>query len=564
MLEGGNAKLSAPEIPVTLHDSLMARLDRMGAAKEVLQVGAVIGSEFSYELLQAVQPNGDEQLQQALHTLADAELLYVRGIVPDAIYQFKHALIRDAAYVALLKSRRKDLHRLIAQTITEKFQALKAAQPEVLARHWAEAGETEQAIAEWSRAAKAAQARNAFIEAQRSLQQALALLNLLPESRERDVRELKLRESLVLMLHFTRGWGAAEAVEASARIALLAEKSGNLQRLVWSGFGRSFHAFQAGDLSTAAELADEALELALREGNPTAIATLRMMQLMVHYHRGDLAGAEKHFAAGLKFFDDPAFRQTPYGGAIAVFAWASFTAWMLGRADVARERLAKMTAAVNPANPHDLEWSDLLPISLYALMRDYGTVEALAARTLDLCEQYGFPNDAAESRFWLGRARVQLGPGAEGIILMHEGINALRQIGSHPSLPFYITFMAEAQLRVGAIGNALETIEQALSFNPEEAVDRPETLRIRGEIHLKQGILRLAQADFRDSIAMARRMGAKAWELRTTMSLAKLLDSQGCRDEARTMLADIYNWFTEGFDTADLKEAKALLDELGG
>ena len=150
VLESGNAKVSEREIPVTLHDSLMARLDRLGTAKEVLQIGAVIGSEFSYELLQAVHPSGDEDLHQALHTLADAELLYVRGIAPDATYQFKHALIRDAAYDALLKSRRKDLHRLIARTISEQFQALMAAQPEVLARHWAEAGETEQAIAEWS------------------------------------------------------------------------------------------------------------------------------------------------------------------------------------------------------------------------------------------------------------------------------------------------------------------------------------------------------------------------------------------------------------------------------
>jgi class 3 adenylate cyclase/tetratricopeptide (TPR) repeat protein len=562
LLESGSGKLTTREIPATLHDSLMARLDQLGAAKEVLQVAAVIGGEFSYELLQALHPVAKEGLQRLLHHLTDAELLYVRGIPPDAIYVFKHELIRDAAYEALLRSRRKELHSLVARTIEKEFTAFGKAHPEVLASHWTEAGETEHAITEWSRAAKAAQARNAFIEAQLSLQHALALLNLLPESRERDVRELKLRESLVLMLHFTRGWGAAEAVEASARIPLLAEKTGNRQRLVSSGFGRSFHAFQAGDLSTAAELADEALKLALREGNPTTIATLRMMQLMVHYHRGDLASAEKHFAAGLKFFDDPTFRQTPYGGAIAVFAWGSFTAWMLGRADVARQRLAKMTAAVNPANPHDLEWSDLLPISLYALMRDYETVEALAARTLDLCEHHGFPNDAAESRFWLGRARAQLGPAAEGIALMQEAINALRQIGSHPSLPFYITCMAEAQLRVGAIGNALETIEQALNFNPEEAVDRPETLRICGEIHLKQGNLRLAEADFRDSIAMARAMSAKAWELRATMSLARLLNQQERSDEARSMLAEIYNWFTEGFDTADLKDAKALLDEL--
>jgi len=158
VLESGNAQLSGHEIPVTLHDSLMARLDRLGAAKEVLQTGAVIGGEFSYELLQAVQPNGDEQLQQALQALTDAELLYMRGIAPDAICQFKHALIRDAAYEALLKSRRKELHQKIAQTISENLPTLKRSEPEILARHWAEAGETEQAITEWTRAGRAAKA----------------------------------------------------------------------------------------------------------------------------------------------------------------------------------------------------------------------------------------------------------------------------------------------------------------------------------------------------------------------------------------------------------------------
>jgi predicted ATPase len=195
-------------------------------------------------------------------------------------------------------------------------------------------------------------------------------------------------------------------------------------------------------------------------------------------------------------------------------------------------------------------------------MREYETAEALAARSLDLCEKHGFPGEAPYSRCDLGYARAQLGRAAEGIALIHQGIDALLQTGSRGNVSSLMTFLAAAQLRAGAIGDALETVEQALNFNPEEAVSRPETLRIRGELRLKQGDLRLAEADFRDSIAMARSMGAKAWELRATMSLTRLLTEQGHRDEGRTMLTEIYNWFTEGFDTADLKEAKALLDEL--
>jgi class 3 adenylate cyclase len=232
VLESGNVSLSSREIPVTLHDSLMARLDRLGSAKEVLQIGSVIGGEFSYQLLLTVHSLSDDELQRELRRLTEADMLYVRGLAPDAIYQFRHVLIRDAAYEALLKSRRKELHRLVAVTIEEKFPAVKEAHPEVLARHWTEAGEIEKAIAEWQIAGKAAKARNAFIEARGSYEQALALLNLLPESHERDLHELELRQSHVAALQLSAGSAAPETIEASARARALAEKTGNLTQSI--------------------------------------------------------------------------------------------------------------------------------------------------------------------------------------------------------------------------------------------------------------------------------------------------------------------------------------------
>jgi predicted ATPase/class 3 adenylate cyclase len=200
LLDSGKTQIVGREIPVTLHDSLMARLDRLGPAKEVAQVGAVIGSEFSYQLLHAVYPGPEEGLKHALRSLIDAELLHVRGIEPDATYQFKHALIRDAAYEALLRSRRKELHELVARTIDEKFSAVREAQPETLARHWTEAGELEPAITEWSRAGQVAQARSAFKEAEENYQQALILIKLLTESPKRDLRELELRQAIIRVL----------------------------------------------------------------------------------------------------------------------------------------------------------------------------------------------------------------------------------------------------------------------------------------------------------------------------------------------------------------------------
>jgi class 3 adenylate cyclase/tetratricopeptide (TPR) repeat protein len=565
VLESGNSRLTGHEIPATLHDSLMARLDRLGPAKEVVQVGAVIGSDFSYGLLHAVHPLAEEDLQRALRNLADAELLYVRGIAPEATYQFKHALIRDAAYEALLRSRRKDLHRLVARTIDEKFPAVKEAHPEVLARHWTEAGETEPAIAAWSRAGTAAEARNAFSEALESYQQALVLLKLLPESPERDLRELDLRYSILSTIHVTRGFSAPDAIGAAECAAALAAKTGNLTRLVSSMVGRGTTAFVSGDLPTARALADQALELAIREGGPTSLGLAHCFQIVTRYLHGDLAGAEKHFTTCLKFFDDPGLRHRQISGLalVAGFAHASRNAWTLGRADVARERMAEMMAAVNANNPYGVAFSVYCAAYLRIYLREYEQAEALAARALEMSEKHQFPGIAASSRCVLGQARTHLGRTTEGIALIRQGMADMLEGGSRFSVSNFTGWMAAAQEREGAIVHALETVEQALLANPDELVHRPEIFRLRGELRAQQGQTELAEADFRESIALAQKMSAKGWELRATTSLARLLSKQGKRDEARVMLAEIYGWFTEGFDTRDLKDAKMLLDELG-
>jgi hypothetical protein len=350
VLESGSAKLAGREIPVTLHDSLMARLDRLGPAKEVIQIGALIGSEFSYELLHAVHQVGAEELQSALRSMTDAELVYVRGIAPEATYQFKHALIRDAAYEALLKSRRKELHGQVARTINDKFPGLKEGHPEVVARHWTEAGETAQAITEWTRAGKAAESHHAFKEAQQSYEQALALLNLIPESAERDLQELNLRQSIIWMLRVTIGISSSEIVDACARAAALAKKSGNYSRLISLMYATGAAAYSAGDYETAATVADQMLELAVDDDTPTNLGLVYALRVVVRSIRGDLAGAEADFARGLKYFEDasvwplPLIRLTPLG-------IASLNAWAQGRADLASERLAQMMAVANQSNP---------------------------------------------------------------------------------------------------------------------------------------------------------------------------------------------------------------------
>ncbi len=564
VLESGDARLSGREIPVTLHDSLMARLDRLGPAKEVAQIGAVIGAEFSYELLHAVHPVAEADLERALRSLADAELVYVRGIAPNATYQFKHALIRDAAYEALLKSRRKEVHRLVARTIEERFTALKEAHPEVLARHWTEAAETEPAIAEWSRAGQRAKAHGAFREAQESYEQALAMLSLLPESRERDLRELELRQALITMLHLATGYAAPETLEANARARVLAEKTGNLTQLVNLMLLTGRSARHAGDLATAAMIVDQALELAQRDGNHTGLAVAHELQIAVRFFRGDLAGAEEYFAAGIKFFDDPGFRLA--GAGIFrpnVFGHAGWNAWELGRAELARERVARALGEANQSNPAELAYSELVVAALHCLMREYEQAQQLLVRSLELSQKIQISEFIALSRCSLGYTLAQLGRATEGIDLISQGMASLAESGYRLGDVMNTTSLAEAQALAGALANALETVERALQANPEELISRPWALRLRGELRLKQGQVEMAEGDFREAIALAQQMGAKVLQLRATVSLAPLLAKQGRRDEARATLADIYDWFTEGFDTADLKDAKALLDELG-
>jgi tetratricopeptide (TPR) repeat protein len=555
VLEGSDARPGAHTIPETLHDSLMARLDRLGAAKEVAQLAAVIGPEFSYELLQLISEIPEGELRTALTKLIDAELIYARGFPPEATYQFKHALIRDTAYDALLKSRRRELHRLVADTIDKTFAALRE-RPEVLAHHWTEAGETELAITQWSKAGKAAEGRSAFQEAQQSYQRALTQLNLLPESPERDGRELDLLSSLFWMLQVTRGWVAPETVAALERAGMLAEKCGNLGELIRWMVQRGNQALFAGELGRAGALADQALELARREGSSTMLAAAHTLQLFIRYNRGDLAGAEKHFAAGLQFFDDPMFRAS--GSPVNGLSYAAFCAWQTGRVNVARDRITSAAAAVNPTNSYQRSYEDMSAAVLHIFVQENEEAEIVAARALELSEKHQITSVAAISRCLLGYAWAQLGRPADGIELIRRGITGVLDA----VLGRYTTLLAAAQQRAGALDDALETVEKALEVTPEVLVFRPDTLRVRGELRLAKGQAELAEADFRDSINLAKSMGAKAFELRTTMSWARLLASQGRADEAHAMLAEIYNWFTEGFDTPDLKEAKALLEEL--
>ena len=577
VLERGGA---SREIPGRLQNSLVARLDGLGSAKVTAQVASVIGREFSYELLSSISPTSEDELQASLARLADAELIYVRGIARDATYIFKHALVRDAAYETLLKSRRKDLHRRLAQAIVDRFPRVAEAQPEALARHWAQAGDAKSALAAWQRAADTAFARHALKEAEENYRQAAEILKQLPDSPERDEMELKLVSLLVQVLHNTRGHAAVETVEASARARELARRSGTFSRL----YQQNFQAFQIagglGDFPKSALIAEETLELArlnekalhdgkvegsnpaslvLRFGHGLPFAVTHGMMQIARYMRGDLPGSEANFQRQDELFTragQELVKMFP-----VIVSYASWTAWKMGRIELARERNKQALAA---AKSHEEPESRVAPQVMAAISDPIVTAaerEDLALDVIAVCEPLGIPAYVAEAKVALGRARLELGARSEGLELIKTGIGGTERI-THLYDTYHYAVLAEAFLLNERTEEALAAAEKAVIVNPSEVVHRSEAYRIRGIVRLKKTMVQLAEADFREAITLSQSMSAKLLELRAVTSLARLLRDTSRRDEACAMLPQIYGWFTDGFDSVDLRDAKILCDEL--
>src|SRR6516162_1377426 len=544
-------------VPPALRASLVARLDRLGpAAREAAQIGAVLGREFPY----VAQPQRVEaDLQAALDALTGAGLLFCRGVAPRSSYLFKHALIQDAAYETLLRAHGQELHRTAAQTIAAEFAALAEAQPELIARHWSGAGDAERAFVAWRKAGDVARSRNAFSEGRAAYRHALDRLALTPPSLERDASELELLLATSQMIAATRGSTSPDRVEINARAADLAAKTGNLGRLAEQIFGSWRAANVAGNHPSAMVLADRLLDVGRREGGAFTRGLATYAQSATRLYIGDLQGVEDHFVSGEAFLSDRDLRR--YFAATWTLSMAGWNAWIMGRADEARARMRRAVATIedDAFARVVVQWNSSC---LHVMLREPEQAALLAAQAIAAAGEHGFRQFGWGPRMAHGWVQAQLGHPDEGASLIREALTAYRANGALVSVPTRLTWLAEAQAQGGALADALRTIEEALTVNPDERYWCPETLRVRGEIRRQQGEEQLAEADFRDAIALARGMSAKAWELRAATSLARLWREHGRRAEARDLLAPIYGWFTEGFDTQDLKEAKALLDEL--
>ena len=459
------------------------------------------------------------------------------------------------------KTRRKELHRRVALTITEKFAAIAETQHELIARHWANANETEPAVAAWRKAGDAAFLRYACQEAEASYRHALDLLTNLPESQERAERQLELLNRFVPVLQLTRGWAAPEAAAAVAQARSLAEKTDNPDQLLLQLVGSFVGALSRGDLPSAGALAPQIFDLAQRDGSPPILGLARVIKLSACYFQGDLSGAEEHYNAGEGLFASAGERFPSTVG--SGFGFGSHVAWLLGRPEAARQRIhTAIVRATQIGSPFELAYAQHVAAMLQLFLREFAQAKSAAAESIALSDEHGFRQYAAGSRVFLGLAEVSLGHIRDGMPNIYLGLDGLTESGAGIMMTLYLCWVAVAESLEGRLPQALETIDRALQANPGELTWRPEVIRMRGKLRCLLGQTEEAEADFRGAIALAQKISAKAWELRATTSLARLVGEAGRRDEGRVMLSGIYDWYTEGFDTPDLKEAKALLGEL--
>jgi predicted ATPase len=554
-------------IPSTLQDALRARLDRLTEGKVVAHLGAVLGRTFAYELLRAVAPLDELALWRGLVQLVQAEVLYQRGVPPQAMYTFKHALIQEAAYQSLLKRTRQQYHQHIAQVLTEHFPETAATHPEVLARHYTEAGLQAEALPYWHQAGQRAIARSAYAEARYHLTTGLEVLASVPETPTRHQHELDLLVALTRVLQHAKGGAASELEPVLTRAAALCQQVGEFpQRFVVLDALSFFH-FVRAEYQAAQAVGEQFLDLAKGHHDPLQllIAHNRLGQILIAL--GAFAPARTHLEQALALFDSR-WHTTLHIGAEAVCVLQMGRAlYMLGYPDQAVQRSQEgLTMAYALARPFVLVDTLFISALIRRYRREWQTVQTHAEAMLALATEHGLARHVALGALFRGTALTAQGQSAEGLAQMRQDLTAVQATGTVAGMSDYFGWLAEAYGQVGEAKEGLHLLAEALVVvdNTGERCWEAELHRLTGELLLRQAVpdAPAAEACFQQALAVARRQQAKSWELRAAMSLARLWQEQGKRAAAHALLAPIYGWFTEGFDTADLQEARALLDEL--
>jgi class 3 adenylate cyclase/predicted ATPase len=565
-------------VPASLHASLMARLDRLGPAKEVAQIGAAIGREFSHPLLASVARMSEAGLGSALDRLVQAGLLSRQGMPPQASYLFKHALVQDAAYGTLLREPRRALHARIAEAIEGQFAEIGGNQPEMLARHCTEAGLIEKAAFLWGKAGQRSLDRSALAEAATQLTRALEQIATLPGTPVLRREQIKLQVALITPLLHTKGYAAAEtkaAVEQARSLIEQAEALGEppddpllLFSVLYGFWTASCVAF---DGDAMRELAAHFLALAEKQGATVPLVIGHRLMATSLAYTGDLTEGRPHYDKAVTLYNPATHRPLAirFGQdhRVTSLSFRAGPLWILGYPEAA---LADTEHALE-----DSREIGQAPTLMFALQH--------ASMTQAHCGYYAAANERADmlialaeekgSLFWKsygmmskGRALALAGKVPDAVHLMDSGLTAYRSTGSMVFQTLFLSSLARGQADLGQIDEAWRRLAEAISAveATKERIFEAEVNRIAGEIARLSSVpdLTKAEAYFERALAVARQQQAKSWELRAAMSMARLWCDQGKREEARELLAPVYGWFTEGFDTRDLKEAKALLEKL--
>jgi class 3 adenylate cyclase len=556
VVESGE-EADAQAIPSTLSDSLMARLDRLGPAKEVAQVGAVVGRDFGYDLVRAVLAISEDDLRDRLERLRDSDLVQAQGAPPDATYRFKHALVQDAAYGSLLRRRRRELHRAVAELLGRDA----TTPPEILARHHGESGDHDAAAAAWQQAGDQTAARGALGAAAAHYDAALTSLLLLPDGPDRGARELPMRVALGQALFMRRGYGSPEVAAEFTRARVLAAETGNPFQMLPVLLGLFVFAHNRHDDTAMWSLADEMTAAAETIGHPAALVWAYWAQGATRYSTGELVGAERWLAKAIDAYDIEHHRGRPTDPGMSSLEYAAMTAWHLGRPDTAREHMRNAEAlAERLQKTYSIVLAKAFACVLHIGLRDVETVGRLAREMETPARDNRLAPLELTGIIYGGWAAAVGGGGTLDLDRMRDAVVRYAKLGQRQFLGLYRGLLAEAEAAAGELDAALATVRHALADDPER-IHRPALLCVEGDV-----LARLGCADdeticgrYRDALAAATSMGARSDELSAALRLARRLVERGRSQEACALLAPLDAALVEGREMPDACEMSRLL-----
>lgn len=567
-----NGPLASLTIPASLRDLLMARLDRLGPVKELAQIGACIGREFSHELVARIWNGRDQSLENSLETLVSSGLVARRDSPPGAVYTFKHALVQDAAYDSLLRSRRGELHAMIADALENDCAEGAISAPEWLAHHHTQAGHIARAIPLWRDAGMLAVKRVALKEAVAHFQKGLSLIEQLAPSPERDSLELSIREPLNAAWTGLRGWATPEVSVNAKAMLKVAEVQGNRRSLLLAMWWLWTSTITQGRIAESSAWVERLLDEGAEDGDIDLRIFGHAMAMVQHFLSGRLAESRQHADQVLALYDprhaERWIQLTGHDLRTFVEVYACQLTWMMGFPEQARLQSDEVrTQAYADAHAFNLVWALVFSAYVFAYRREAQEFLERVAEAERVAREHGlafiYEVAAPQAR---GIGELLMGRHQEAVPLFRRGIERWTGTGGNVRIPLIKSALAEAVAMNGDAESALQLVDECL-----DQIDRPdgqerlwlaEVLRRKGAILMRQNRAEEAEVQLRASIDCARRQGAKSWELRSAITLAKLLSSREDRNGARELLAPIYSWFTEGHDTADLIEARTLLEQL--